>query len=314
MNTNKIITVSFNPVWDRTCYVDGVEWGDHTVMASQTLAPAGKALNISRALAWMSVPSTAAGLWGAVDYPDITEPLSEFQDYIQPAFTVVKGRTRQNVTVVDTRQNREMHLRSTETLVTQEALAQLSHELQERIDSQTSIIFAGSIGEGNLQDECIALITNAGRICSELIVDTSGSALREIVNSGGIAIIKPNLEELTELLGESIEDDIEKVISAARTLCGRVKVVIVSLGQQGAVAVTKEKAVYCRAKKHSHVVHTVGCGDYLLAGYASVSHLVDIGQKLATGVTAATAKAWGWVGRKSWPEVQRNVEVEIIPC
>ena len=314
MNTKKIITISFNPVWDRTCYVDGVEWGDHTVMASETRVPAGKALNISKALAWLSVPSTAAGLWGAADYSDMTEALSGFQDSIQLAFTVVKGRTRENVTVVDTRRNRELHLRSPKTLVTQGALTRLGQDLQGRLDPQTAVIFAGSMPEGVLQDECLSFIKKAGGQCASLIVDTSGSALQKIVNGGNIGVIKPNLEELSELLGESIENDVKRVISAARQLCDRVEVVVVSLGQQGAVAVAKEKAVYCRAKKDSRVVHTVGCGDYLLAGYVSVSQSEDIGQKLATGVKVATAKVWGLTGRKPWLEVQKDIEIEMIPC
>ena len=55
MKKNQIITVGICPCWDITCYVDGVEWGDHKKITSQTFVPAGKALNISRALAWMGV-------------------------------------------------------------------------------------------------------------------------------------------------------------------------------------------------------------------------------------------------------------------
>jgi len=314
MNTKKIVTISFNPVWDRTCYVDGVEWGDHTVMASETRVPAGKALNISKALAWLSVPSTAAGLWGAADYSDMTEALSGFQDSIQLAFTVVKGRTRENVTVVDTRRNRELHLRSPKTLVTQEALTRLGQDLQGRLDPQAAVIFAGSMPEGVLQDECLFLIKKAGGQCASLIVDTSGGALRKIINGGNIGVIKPNLQELSELLDQSIGEDIDEVIAAAKTLCDRVKVVIVSLGRQGAVAVTKTEAFYCRIKSHHCVVHTVGCGDHLLAGYMSVSHPADIGQKLMVGVKVATAKAWGWVGIKPWLDIQKDIDVEMIPC
>lgn len=314
MTPSKIITVGFNPVWDRICYVDGVEWGDHTVMASQSLMPAGKSLNINKALAWLSIPSTAAGLWGAADYSDMADVLCEFKDYIHPALTVVKGRTRQNITVVDTRQNREIHLRSPETLVTTETLAQLKLDFFGKLDSQTSVIFAGSVPEGPVQDECISIIRTVGSRCAKLVVDTSGSALRKIVDSGIAGTIKPNLEELTELLGESVENDAVKAASAARRLCDRVEVIIVSLGKQGAVAVTQETAVYCRVKNQPYkAVHTVGCGDYLLAGYVSV--LPDdagISQKLTTGVKAATAKAWGWVDNKPWSEVEKNIEIEMI--
>jgi 1-phosphofructokinase len=311
MNSEKIITVGFNPVWDRTCYVDGIEWGDHKIIDSQTMVPAGKALNISKALAWLSIPSTAAGLWGESDHRDMIEALSEFQGNIEPGFTVVQGASRQNVTVVDRAQNRELHLRSSETLMTQGALEQLTHDLQGYLSDRSAVIFAGSIPEGIFQDECVSLIAKVGCQCGDLIVDTSGSGLEKIVNQGGVGIIKPNLDELSELLGRDIENDVGAVISAARKLCDRVRVVIVSLARDGAVAVTKDLAFHCRAKKSYPVVHTVGCGDYLLAGYISVSHSIDIAEKLVAGVKVATAKACGLAGVKPWPEVQKGVEVEI---
>lgn len=309
-----IITVGLTPVWDRTCTVDGVEWGDHKVMSSQRLDPAGKSLNVSKALAWLSVPSTAAGLWGAADYPEMIEALSEFRDSIQPAFTVVESRTRQNVTIVDARQNRELHLRSSETLITREALKQLSDDLQGQLDSQTTVVFAGSIPQGPLQDDCLALMAMAGRQCANWVVDTSGSALAKIVNQGGLGVIKPNREELSELLGRSVGTDVEEVISAASQLCDRVKVVLVTLGQQGAVAVTKEAAFYGRVKNHHRTVHTVGCGDYLLAGYLSVSPSAGMDQKLTAGIKVATAKAWGWAGTKPWRDAQKDIDVEMTRC
>ena len=91
-----IITVGFTPAWDVTNYVDGIEWGQHKVISSQTITPAGKPLNVSKALAWMSKRSIAAGLWGKSDYNQLIEALSPVADYIDCRFTVAQGRTRQS--------------------------------------------------------------------------------------------------------------------------------------------------------------------------------------------------------------------------
>ena len=116
---------------------------------------------------------------------------------------------------------------------------------------------------------------------------------------------------LSHLLGREVEDDVEKVVLAACQLCDRVETILVSLGKQGVVAVTKETSFYCRSKNNHPAVHTVGCGDYLLAGYVSVEPGADMGRKLTAGIKAATAKAWGWIEVKSWHEVQQEIEVEI---
>ena len=57
ITNNPIITVGFSPAWDITSYVDDIEWGQHKTISSQMIVPAGKPLNISKALAWMSKKS-----------------------------------------------------------------------------------------------------------------------------------------------------------------------------------------------------------------------------------------------------------------
>jgi fructose-1-phosphate kinase PfkB-like protein len=54
MNRNfSIITVGLSPAWDILCYGEGLEWGLHREIKTTKFQPAGKALNISQALAWM---------------------------------------------------------------------------------------------------------------------------------------------------------------------------------------------------------------------------------------------------------------------
>ena len=50
---SKIITVGLSPTWDITSQVENPDWGGHINIDEQTIFPAGKALNVSKALAWM---------------------------------------------------------------------------------------------------------------------------------------------------------------------------------------------------------------------------------------------------------------------
>ena len=72
----KIITVGLAPAWDIQCRGQGLDWGCHAQIDEQDVRPAGKALNVSRALAWLGRSSVAAGLWGRED-PEggLDEPL-----------------------------------------------------------------------------------------------------------------------------------------------------------------------------------------------------------------------------------------------
>jgi len=60
-------------------------------------------------------------------------------------------------------------------------------------------------------------------------------------------------------------------------------------------------------------VNTVGCGDYLLAGF--VRGLVEAGgcrrRALEEALKAATARAWGRHDKMEWSEARKKIEVEI---
>lgn len=287
-----VLTVGVCPCWDLTCAADGIAWGAHQRMVSQRLVPAGKALNIARALNWLGVGSTAAGLWGEADYPAMLEQLKAASPLIRPAFTVAAGRTRTNVTVVDTARQRELHLRADCTLATDASLQRLGEDLG-RLAAADTAVFAGSMPEHQLE-ACALLVGQARDRGSRVAVDTSGAALKRLVREGGLYLIKPNLEELSELLGRPVENNPGSIIAAGRSLCRAAAVVLVSRGADGAIAITNEAAVGCRAAGQDFgVVHTVGCGDYLLAGFLSQGVGGDLHSALARGIKVATARARG---------------------
>ena len=203
-----IITVGICPCWDITCRIEGIEWGEHKKINSQSIAPAGKALNISKALAWLGVKSIAAGLWGKSDYPQMVEAISPLGEFISPAFTITKGRTRQNVTVADTHTGREMHLRAQSKLADRESLQRLSGELERIIDSDSTVVFAGYMPTGDLLDDCLSVITKCKNRGRNVVIDTSANALKKIIDLGGIDIVKPNIQEPCKLPGREVMKDI----------------------------------------------------------------------------------------------------------
>ncbi len=306
---NSIITVGICPCWDITCQVAGIEWGGHKQITSQSSVPAGKAFNISKSLAWLGVENTAAGVWGKIDYQQLLESAGGINN-IDMKFTVVSGQTRQNVTVVDTKANREMHLRAASELATADSLKQLKIDLDLIVDSNSTVVFAGAMPEEHLED-CVSIISMVRDKGAKVAVDTSGAALQRIVASGGIHIIKPNLEELCHLLGEAVSSDVSSIVKAARKLCDKVEIVVVSMGADGAVVVTQEAAFECKIGASEYkAVNTVGCGDYLLAGFIAGLENGNKSEALAKGVKAATARTWGLVEKIDWLQAEKKVKIE----
>lgn len=96
------------------------------------------------------------------------------------------------------------------------------------------------------------------------MMDTSGEPLRLALEATPTAI-KPNIHELSELVGSPLETR-EAVFHAASELLQRgIELVVISMGGEGALFVTKHEAV--TVKPPSIPVHsTVGAGDAMVAG------------------------------------------------
>ena len=89
------------------------------------------------------------------------------------------------------------------------------------------------------------------------------------------------------------------------------EIILISSGAKGSVAVSKDGAWQARCLSRRPVLSTVGCGDYLLAGFLKA--LEDKPSALAALKTAkkvATAKAWGLTETKTWLQARRQIPIK----
>ena len=294
LKNKSIITIGLSPCWDITCCVAGIEWGDHKNLLSKTSQPAGKAMNISRALAYLNIKSTAAGLWGKTDYQQMIDEIRPVSRSINIKMTKAPGRARQNITIVDTKNKREMHLKTSSTLADTDTLKSLRKDLTGIVTDDSVCVFAGSMPTGPLMDDVLKTVKHVLTLGGQVVLDTSGEPLRCIVEQGGLSVIKPNLDELSELLGSQVEDTADAITKVASTLLDKVEIVIVSRGQKGAIAITADGVVNAKCVSSGQAIHTVGCGDYLLAGFlAGMVECGDIKFAMEKAIKTATARAWG---------------------
>ena len=312
-----IITVGLSPAWDITCRGRNIDWGRHEYIEAQTIRPAGKALNVSKALAWMGQRNVAAGLWGCDDFPQMLAAVRASWPLIDVKLTCVAGGTRQNVTIVDTANSREMHLRNQSQLASPKTLRKLQADLGRIVHTDSFCVFAGTTPDAGLLDDVIRIIKCCLGRRAKIVLDTSGRPLRRIVDTGAVWLIKPNVSELCELLGQQIRDDPASLAAAGRKLLDRVEIVLISRGNKGSLVVTKDGAWQGRCVGRGKVLSTVGCGDYLLAGFLkdfrdkSDPARRATGSALKTAIKVATAKAQGWTESKRAPQALRAIKAAV---
>jgi fructose-1-phosphate kinase PfkB-like protein len=206
--------------------------------------------------------------------------------------TAVEGRTRQNITVVDTRHHREMHLRRKSGLASESSLRQLDGDLKKLVHKGDICVFAGAMPTGELLEPTVNLVRTCQRAGAQIAVDTYGPALKSIVEAGLSWLISPNVEELRGLLGAAVEDTPEQLVEAGRSLLNRMDMVLISRGEKGALIVAKAGAWTGHCITQGKVLSTVGCGDYLLAGFLAGIHEIGDPSAALAVLKVATAR-WG---------------------
>jgi 6-phosphofructokinase 2 len=128
----------------------------------------------------------------------------------------------------------------------------------------------------------------AERIGARLIFDTS-QAMRHAPRRG-VSLMKPNAEELSAMTDNPCETR-EQQIRAGRKLVreGRAKILLVSLGAEGALLITDEVVEHFPAPK-VEVHSAVGAGDSMIGGIVfALASGRSLSESVRYGVAAGTA-------------------------
>ena len=260
--------------------------------------PAGKAINVTRASVALGHPPVATGFIGEPEAEWYRQFLLEH--HVENCRLIpVAGHTRENITVVDPQSpDADTHLVEQGFSVSSDDITRLRDELGLLCETGRLVAFCGSLPPGLSVERYVGLLTFCLDLGAELVIDSSGEALRAATELP-LWLVKPNREELAELTGSEIRTQTQSR-DAATDLARRVRWVLVSAGAEGAQLVDARgscQAVLPLASKE--VVGTVGCGDVLLGGFLAGWQGADRGEEapppgqfaLRRGVAAATLAA-----------------------
>jgi 1-phosphofructokinase len=278
-----IITLTLNPSLDRTVELDQLVRGQVLRASASHVDPGGKGVNVTRALLANGMPSRAVLPCGGDEGQHLVRLL--VAEGVDPVCVWIDGHTRSNLTLAEpdgtvTKINEpgpELSSTDIAALLTEVRLAASTPQPADWV------VVCGSLPPGLPTDtlsELAAQVTTAG---IRLAVDTSGPALRAAALAGA-ALVKPNRDELAEVVGRPLTT-LGEVVDAARELRSLgAGAVLASLGADGAVLVD-ETGVVIGSAPVDRPRSAVGAGDALLAGFLAAG---------AKGSDAlAEALAWG---------------------
>ena len=278
-----IVTLTPNPSIDRTISVDLLEHGEVHRATESRIDPGGKGINVARALTANGTDALAVLPTGGPEGHLMTDLL----DRSGTAYTAVpiSGTTRMNIAIIEPDGTTTKVNEPGPTLSPAEADA-LVAAVDTALTDATWLVGSGSLAPG-LGADIYATLVARGHAAGLLVaIDSSGAPLAAAMPAHP-DLIKPNHEELEELVGRTLPTLGDVYAAALDLVQGGVGTVVVSLGKHGAVVVTEDGIAH--ASGHiERPVSTVGAGDSLLAGYLhAVCRGASPAEALATGV------AWG---------------------
>lgn len=290
-----ILTVTINPSIDRTIALPGpLERGAVQRAADVTSQSAGKGVNVSRAVASAGLPTRAIV---RADYHD-----PYVRDLVEDGLTVIAvdpgSVVRTNIALVEP-DGTTTKINEPGQRLTQSGVEALRAAITAEARRARWVVIAGSLPPGAPDTLVADLVATAREAApaARIAVDTSGAPLRALIDAGvGVDLIKPNADELAELVGgepAAYESDPALVMGAFARLEQRgVTAMLATLGAAGAVAVDNSGAWL---GSHLPVVarSTVGAGDSSLAGFL-IAHCAGrplegcLAQAIAYGAAAVT--------------------------
>ena len=279
-----IVTLTPNPSIDRTISVTELRHGEVNRATDSRIDPGGKAINVARALTANGTDAVAVLPTGGPE-GRLMEALLGRSGTAYTAVPIT-GTTRMNVAIIEPDGTTTKVNEPGPTLAADEIEALLAAVDSHLADGAHWLVGSGSLTPGLIEDFYATLVRRGHAAGAKVAIDTSGPSMAA-AGSAHPDLIKPNHEELEELVGAPMRTLGDVVVAAQRLVAGGIATVVVSLGKHGAIAVSSE-GVFQASGHVARPVSTVGAGDSLLAGFLhAVCRDAGTAEALATGV------AWG---------------------
>jgi 1-phosphofructokinase family hexose kinase len=280
--------INLNATLDTLLVLPELKLGDVNRAVASLTYPGGKGNNAARAIATLGLKPNLFAFTGA------KERASGERFYrgegVHPRLTVTPGENRTCLVILDGARNEETVINTPSLLkLTQAYATKVLNAVLKAVKPGDIVTLSGSLPEG-LRDDTyktfIQKIQAKGGVC---LLDAYGPALSNGAEAAPF-MVKPNADELGSSFGVPTKTR-DQVLKAAHMLLHKgVRCVVVTLGSNGAVAVSQRETLYITPLPTPRgLISPVGSGDAFLGGLAWGLHG---GKNLDECLRWATAAAW----------------------
>ena len=309
-----ILTITLNPSVDIAYQLDTFHLDAVNRVEKVQKTAGGKGLNVTRVLKQIGEDVVATGFIGGEIGSYVKKQLT--RNDIKNSFVEIGNDTRNCIAILHDGQQTEI-LEQGPTIQEHEALNFIEH-LEIILNNVDVVVISGSLPKGLANNYYVKIIELCKKCGVAVVLDCSGKALKNVLESQQKpTVIKPNTEELSQLIGKEVTDDIQELKSVlSGQLFQGIDWIVVSLGAKGAFAKHKDKFYRVKIPKIK-VVNPVGSGDSTVAGIAAgLVHALPEAELLKNatvlGMLNAQEERTGYVNLENAESLYSQIEVEEV--
>ncbi|WP_042477354.1 1-phosphofructokinase [Bacillus ndiopicus] len=274
-----ITTITLNAAIDQVYEMDSFIVGQTNRVINKRQQGGGKGVNVARVITALGGQACISGFVGGLNGKKIDLLLKE--EKMHAEFVHIAGESRVCLTVIDKQTENITELLEQGPTIQPEEWQRLLLWLKEQTKKSTYFVLSGSLPKGLPTTAYATMITLLKQKGARVMLDTSGEALYEGVRAVPFAI-KPNEDEVTQLLGKAVESEQDLIQAGERLQALGIEHICFSLGAKGALFINESGVFRVNAPK-IEVVNTVGSGDSFLGGLT---------YKLSQGAPYSEAYKW----------------------
>lgn len=304
-----ILTITLNPAIDVRYKIDKFEINNVFRGKSHKTA-GGKGLNVSRVLQLLGERVEASGFLGGNSGEWISSKIQE--DGIIDSFIKTNSETRTCIAILDN--DTQTEILEPGQKVLQEDVNKFLEFFRKNINKYETICISGSVPEG-VQEDIYEIICELAKD-KKVLLDTSGKFLINGIK-GQPYLIKPNREELENLLGRELLS-FEELLKGAKEIKSKgCKNLLLSLGKDGAIFINENEEVFKINIPKIEVKNPVGSGDSSIAGFAyglnnrkSMDEILKL--SMACGISNAMIEGTGIIDLDTVKDLLEKITIEKI--
>jgi 1-phosphofructokinase len=241
---------------------------------------------VSKVIKSLGNTSRAVGILSGKSGSFIKEYLDS--ENIQNHFIITQGETRTNIKIIDKINHTNTDINECGPFVSEEDLDKVNKEFCKELNDNSVVVFSGSIPKNVNKNIYRIWIEQAKGKGAKTILDADGELLKQGIEAGPY-LIKPNIHELEQFFSQSISTKEEAVRLSKELFKYGIEIIVISLGEQGALFIKNDAAVLVQGIK-VQVKSTVGAGDSMVAALAvAIDKGYDFEKSIKLSVACGTA-------------------------